>query len=43
MGTDQENDIFKRLTMFFQKLRRRASMIQARREFEQASVVLKGY
>ena len=43
MGTDQENEICKRLTMFFQKSRRRASMTQARREFEQASVVVKGY
>ena len=43
MGSDQEFEIAKDLAMFVQKLRRRAYVTQARKEFDQTSFAMKGY
>lgn len=43
MGIDQEFEIAKDLAMFIQKLRRRAYVTQARKEFDQTSFAMKGY
>ena len=43
MGIDQEFEIAKDLAMFVQKLRRRAYVTQARKEFDQTSFAMKGY
>ena len=43
MGIDQEFEIAKDLAMFIQKLRRRAYVTQARKEFDQTSFAMKDY